>query len=538
MSLHDPQRLFDPARVEPWLRLRDNPILLAQLRAQLRQKRALGTLQIVALLSLLILLVAYSLASPERAEVWSGAMHAISWLMFVFMYWRGAGDLMDSVSSERESGIFIFLRSSPMSSLSVAFGYLVGGASRGYIASAGLALPWFITGSLAGHSFGALLVAYVALLLGALTLHSFVLLFALKGQGKMKMTLKIGFFVLYFVSDLLSSIGLHSPAHLTPIPSFSALGLRLWGESVSGGGVALFSLQLSHYSYSLIVQGLALCACLWVASRKIERESQPSVSRRGGMLMWLVGTLLVMGVDLNPSALNQLQSVNVSLGFLPGGVALSVISLLICASLLFASSPKLISFQRSSARQSRRDKSPASTSLPWADEGASLLTFCLILILCLTVQVCVYFVLHGGYEALKVALNSGLSAVLLSTAVALLALSGLSEHASALARQQSYSLTLWVRLLTIFLLPLILALIATQLGQPELIEPLTSLSPLYALLYAFKSFLSLAPVPSEASFFSFAWTYFALSLGVGLGVSAWSFSGALKIKRALLTQLR
>jgi hypothetical protein len=156
----------------------------------------------------------------------------------------------------------------------------------------------------------------------------------------------------------------------------------------------------------------------------------------------------------------------------------------------------------------------------------------------LTVQVCVYFVLHGGYEALKVALNSGLSAVLLSTAVALLALSALSEHASALARQQSYSLTLWVRLLTIFLLPLILALIAAQLGQPELIKPLTSLSPLYALLYAFKSFLSLAPVPSEASFFSFAWTYFTLSLGVGLGVSAWGFGGALKIKRALLTQLR
>ena len=532
--------LFDPERREPWLRVSDNPILSAQLRAQLRKKRAIGTIQIVGLLSLLVLLGTYSVAGLEAPEAWSSAMHATSWLMFIFLYWKGASYLMEAVASERESGIFVFLRSAPLSALSVAFGYLVGGASRAYVAALTLSLPWLIMGYLAGQSLGTMLAGLVFLALGALTFHSLTLVLALRGQGRLSGTLRFAFILLYFISDTLSDMGVQTLAHLTPIPSFSALGLTLWGEQVSPGGVLLFGLPLSSFTYTLLVQGLSLSACLWIATRSVEREGQPVVSRAGGLLMWGVTALLIMGVDLNPSALNQLQALNVSMGYLPGSLTLLLLSLVALTGLLVTSSPSLISFQRASAREARRHAGSPSTRLPWSVDGASLLPFCGLCVTAMCTLVAGYLLLHGGYEALKVGLRGGLMTSLLSVSVTLFAIAGVSEHASALKRKQSYSLTLWVRGLTILLLPLLLALGAHQLQLLSVVELCASLSPLYGVLYAFKALwapVTTAMAPSEASLFTFSSGYFALSLMVEIGVSLWSFRGAYALKRQLITEL-
>lgn len=531
--------LFDPTRREPLIRFVDNPILIAQMRAQLRQKRAIGTIQITGLISILILFVTYSFAGISDSTPWASAMHAISWLLFFFLYWRGASYLMEAVASERESGIFIFLRSSPMSSLTVALGYLIGGASRAYVGALTLAIPWTIAGVLSGYSFWLMLLALAFLVLGALTLHSLVLLLGLNGQGKVKATLKIAFIILYFISDTLSGLGVHTIAHLTPIPALSTLGLTLWGEQIGTHQISFYTFSLSSMFYSIIIQGLTICACMWIAARKIEREGQPSVSRLGGLLMWTIASILVMGVDLNPSSLNKLQALNVSLGYLPGGLTLLILSFMAIASLLLISTPSLISFQRASARQGRRLGIEATTHLPWQQEGASLLLFCVVCVLALSALVCGYFMFHGGFEALKVGMRGGLMASLLSVIIALFALSGLSEHASTLARQQSYSLTLWVRLLTVFLLPLILALVAYQLKMNSLVELSACLSPVYAVFYAFKSFVTSSDLQAVQRdvLLSFSWHYYALSLTVGIAVSAWSYREAQRMKVVLLKRL-
>jgi hypothetical protein len=518
----------------------DNPILRAQLRAQLRKKRALGVIQIAGLLSSLIVFVTYSIAGLKAPEAWASAMHATSWLMFVFLYWKGGSYLMQAVSTERESGIFVFLRSSPLSALSVAFGYLVGGASRAYVAALTLALPWVMMGHLSGQGVGTMFAGLFYLALGALTFHSLTLLFALRGQGKLSGTLRFAFIFLYFISDTLSDVGIKTVAHLTPVPAFSALGLTLWGEQVSHGDVLLFGLPLSSFTYTLLIQGLSLCACLWIATRSIEREGQPVVNRSGGLLMWGVTSLLVMGVDLNPSALNQLQALNVSLGYVPGSLTLLLLSLLALTGLLVTSSPSLISFQRASAREARRHGRAPTTRLPWSVEGASLLPFCGLCVTAMCTLVASYLLLHGGYEALKVALRGGVLSSMLSVSVTLFALAGVSEHASALRGRQSYNLTLWVRGLTILLLPLLLALGAHQLQLLSLVELCASLSPLYGVLYAFKALwgpVTTAVNPSELPLFTFSSGYFALSLMVELAVSLWSFRGAYTMKLQLIKSL-
>ena len=530
---------FDPDRREPLLRLKDNPILIAQMRAQLRHKKGVGTIQITGLLSLLLLLGTFVVDGSGKEMAWPFAMRTTSWLMFFFLYWRGANYLMEAVYAERERGIFTFLRSTPMSSLTIAFGYLLGGASRAYLGALTLTPAWFITGIQSGYSLSQLLITLTLFFLGALILHGLMLPFALTGHGQPKWTLRVFILGLYFISGSLSDWGFQTIAHLTPIPGFISLGISLWGTEVVNQGVAFFSFNLSHLAYTLIVQGLTLGVCLWIAARKIERDNQPGISRLGGLMVWSLIGLLFMGVDLNPGSSQWLQLANVSFAFLPGGVLLLILSLVAGMGMLWISTPQLITFQRASARQGQERDHLPSVWLPWHTEGASLLVLCFVHIALITVLISGYFIFHGGFNALQIAFNTGLVPSVCSVCVALLAFSGISEHASALTRTQSYSLTMWVRLSVLFLLPLIIALVAQGFREYSWVEPVSALSPFYALIYSMQALMTGTGVASSAGLsIELNFNYYLVSLATGMIVAYRSYYRAHLVKTELLKLLQ
>jgi hypothetical protein len=519
---------------EPRLRLLDNPILIAQARRQLRKRQASQSAALHLLLGVLIAFGASQIHVSDQVDesAWRWARNLLSWMMLFTLYFRGSSALSAALLSERDGGCFTFFRASPLSPLSVAVGYLLGATARAYLSALALAPAWLVCAHQGGASPLELTGGLLALIGGALTFHSVTLAFALSGtRGAQRAASLFLLWLPFFFAEPLNAAGLHTLSHITPKPLLNSLGLTFWSEHFSAARVLLFQLPLSHLTYTLIVQGLVVCASLWVATRRIERDAQPLVSRAGGLALLCALTALIAGVDLNPHALTPAATLSAYGGGLPGGVALLGLCALGAIALLLLSTPTLISARRAVARATRDG---GSGRLSWWLEGASLRPFTALLILYVLGTFTAHTLLHFGSAGLTFALEAGLWPPLLSCATALVAISGLSEAFSLQRARLNYALSLSTSLSALFLLPLLGALLAASLSARQLIEPISCFSPLYALAYAAARLsrgVAGDALPSDIGAFTQP-LYFVLSLLTGL------LSGALGYKKAEAVRAR
>lgn len=522
---------------EPRLRLLDNPILIAQARRQLRKRQASQSVALHLLLGVLVAFGASQITASDGAH-WAWARNLLSWAILFTLYFRGSSALSASVLSERDGGSFTFFRTSPLSSLSVAVGYLLGSTSRAYLSALALAPAWAVCAAQSGAGPLEVTGGLLAFIAGALTFHSVTLAFALSGsRGAQRVASLFLLWIPFFFAEPLNAAGLHTLSHITPKPLLNALGLTFWSEHLTAARVLLFHLPLSTLAYTLIVQGLVVGASLWVATRRVERDAQPIVSRAGGLALLIALTTLVAGVDLNPHALSPTATLSAYGGGLPGGVALLALCALCAMGLLLLSTPTLIAARRAMARAARDGR---SHRLSWWLEGASLRPFTGLLILYVLGAFTAHTLLHFGSGGLRFALEAGLWPPLLSCAAALISISGLSESFSLRRGRLNYALSLSASLSALFLLPLLGALLAASLSARDLIEPIGSLSPLYALAYAAARLsrgVAGDAFPSEFEAFSQP-LYFALSLLTGL-VSGWlGYQKAEALRAGIATELK
>lgn len=464
---------------EPALRLRDNPILIAQARRHLRRRQAA---QSAGLHLLVGALVAFTAAQLNAAGAWVAGRNLLSWFILFSLYWRGAGALTVAVLSERESGAFTFFRISPLSPLTVVVGYLLGAPARAYLSALALAPAWALCAMRAGAEPLSVLLGLFAFALGALTFYAVVLAVTLSGAGRAQRAgaLFLWWFPFLFAEPL-NAAGVHTLSHVTPKPLLGSLHLTFWSEHITPARVLLFELPLSALVYTLLVQGLMVGVALRIAARRVARDGQPLVSRAGGVGLLGALTLLVAGVDLNPHALSPAATLSAYGGGLPGGVALLALCALGALLLLLISTPTRVAARRALARAARGG---APARLPWSAEGASLRPLAALLIVYAVGAFAAHTTLHFGAQGLDFALRAGLWPPLISCAAALVAVSGLSEAFSLQRARLNYALSLSATLGAIFLLPLLAALVAQRLEARALVEPLSALSPLYGLAYA------------------------------------------------------
>lgn len=555
-----PQPLFTPlssqktAHVEPWIRLKDNPLLVMQAKRQLRKRQLIMTIGVGVLIGLVTLFACVvAVREGQRFnqdqldkhlhQIWIIGRQTLSWLLFLTLYWRGGTAIANAITEERESGIFTFLRATPLSSLTLAFGYLLGLPARGYLMSATIFPFWMICGLNEGVNLFILCIGYLYLLLGAFVLHSIILTFALSAKGR---TLRWGtsVFILsvFIFSEPLESIGVHTLTHMTPFPALGSLELTYFSKAFTSHNVYFFSLPIPPTIYTLIIQGLTIMTCLLMSSRKIEAETHALISRRVGLILMILVTILIIGSDLNPTALHKGAILNSSLSQIPGAVVLLILGTLFSVVLLMISVPTRLNFIRAINREKRRLKSKRdkgdkgdkgeerteSTSLEnprlsWTLEGASLLPFTLLLILYIAGSIFTYFIAHTGSFGFQVGLQSATHpAILISTlsvGSCLIAFSGLTQLFKSNDHKINYHLALTISLLCLFFLPLVFEELFRAIGFTG--GFMLAFSPLYSLVY---SLFQLATVVTGDliqnqtalnTFNHFNSTYLVISLMVG-----------------------
>jgi len=505
---------------EPKVRVWDNPLLIAQAQRQFRKKQLTMSLFIASALSLLVLLVCFQstqstyLNEQQEQSVWLGGQKFLYFMLFIALYWRGTSALIQSISEERKSGIFTFLRSTPLSPHSLTLGYLIGVNVRGYCI-AGVIAPFWIGCSIAAGmgQFNAL-ISYFYIILGAFTIHTIILAYVLHTSGR---TQKWGslLFVLaiWFMAIPLDTAGLHTLSHMTPLPALASLAGSAQIFEMKPHVIHLFGFSLSSEIYTLIVQGIVISISIWVAARRMERDDQAVMSRPGSILVMLAIMLLLIGCDFNPINRFGLDPIKSTLSF---GVIVQVVCIALSCYIIFISAPSRISFIRAARRRTdSSSKSDAHQLIPWYADGSSLLPLTLVLIGISSSLVALFF---GMYGADKTALTSlithdGMLTMLGSTGLFLLFFSGICEYIESNSHHVNQRLALLTTLVIFFLFPLILALIFK--------EPMwCALSPGYSVVYGFislgLSMTTLDQVTTQVFVNNYMITSLAISGGVAL----------------------
>ena len=515
---------------EPPLRIMDNPLLIAQARRQLRQRQLGITVGIGLVLGLLTILSIFATRQSQffggeelefLSTLWASGRQTLTFIILYSLYWRGGSVISSAITGEKSSGIFTFLKATPLSPLSLAFGYLFGLPIRGYLLTLTILPFWMYCGLMEGVGVLSLIIGMILILLGAITLHSMILAFSFSQEGKTLKwgapLLKLGLFIF---AEPLNQMGLHTVAHLTPFPSLGSLELTLFSSAIKREEVSFYAFSMPSIFYTLLIQGLMIGLCLWVTSRKINYASQPLMSRVGGLSVLIVLLLTLIGVDLNPNAINMGAQMNTSFSKLPGGMILLVLGILLGALLIFISAPSRLSAIRDMSRQRRLVQEHHSPQIPWSHEGASIFPLTLLIVVITTALMCFYFYNYGGPFYTDLLWSEGIFSATLSASSCLIAFSGICEYLKSNSHRWRYLLTLQFYTMLLFLLPIILGLIWGQVGEQS--QLIYALSPLYSFAYAiihlaFKITGEHPEVTEHLQWFTLNYFLFSSSVGVIIG---------------------
>lgn len=513
---------------EPTLRLRDNPILIAQARRRMRRKQALPTIAIAVVLGICGILGGSVTNDPGA---WSGVANFGLVLVAALLLLRGTTQVAGTVVDERSSGILDFHRATPTTPWTDALGYLVGPVTREYVVVAAL-LPFILFAAVAaGTNPVTVLLEVVVLAVGGVVLQSMALVMALAGGGRRSVsgTVMVVAMALLFGAVPLYGAGFVTVAFLTPIPALASLiADDTFGRHMLGS-VDFYGIPVHPLIWTAVVQGIAIGFLLWASARKLRREAAPAFSRPGAFLFFAIVTVLLIG--------GSWTSVSRGLTEVASGVALAALTavayLVAAPSLAVLLMMSLAPTYADTVRVTRRARRAGREAPSWLEDGAPGLP----VVATLAAQVV------AGWALLSIALSRhvpmaslwGPSALLaLGAAVMMVAFIGGSIESLRLTMRSSYKAGLLLTGFLAFVLPWILmGIVAGASKDPDLAQAVAALSPLFgAGAAAIQLGMDLTGEHGEIN-----QAAVAFSVLFAVAVTAWFFFRAGAVRRALAARV-
>ncbi len=464
---------------EPLVRLRDNPLLLAQARRRLRKANVMPGVIITGLLGLFGSALV-SLAKEDAA--WVGFRWFLMVIMAGQLFVRATSLLVTTMALERESGILDFHRATPTSPWTQALGYVLGVTSREWVLC-GVMLPFFLLGSVITGNVVVDVVSLGMLAMSAVVYQVFAAWLGLCGGTDRRSTATMTFFVIAALigAEVANSVGLHTLAHLSPLRAIQQLqghDAKEWPQ--------LFGLMVPPLVLTLIMHAHALTFGAWALARKLTRDTNSSFSRSGAL--WFLGSVLLLALGGTWTTLGESgQSGLVALlgGFtLGGGTVLTLV-------LLTMVGPSYLAFMRAL----RRARSAGHKAPSMLEDGGALLPLTLSFFGVLVVAMVVLMV-QGSHAVPLDLLFSPSTALAFGGALGLLLTgSGIMEYTQLTLRGAwRGGAMLWVFVL-LFVPPMLASVWWAADHENPLVVYLASLSPLGVML----SFMDMARHWSHAA---------------------------------------
>lgn len=346
---------------EPYARLRDNPILLAQARRRLRPRAALPLLGIAALLALCGLLAAATQEGLDE-EAWTFLTQGYLLMIGLALLLFGSPLVGNTLVDERADGILDFHRATPLRPMTLALGYLLGCPAREYACAAailpflGLSLLW------AQLSPAAVIGALAVLLVSAWFFHSFSMLAGLSMDFSRRQSGAATFLLLMIL--LGSAADGHEPYgftfYLTPIPALVHLLLLQVGNEHQWKDLSapFFAWRVDPVLYSLLLQSVLTGFLLTGCARRLQSETTPIFSRPGALGLFV--TLITVGLGHQWPQLDGDDALPLQAWFSVGMAFLAAVLLVVLA-------PTYLTTVRSLHRVRRL----GLAEVPWLEDGAT-----------------------------------------------------------------------------------------------------------------------------------------------------------------------
>lgn len=406
------------ANAEPCVRLRDNPILLAQARRRLRPGATIPMIAVVALLALCGTLAAAT--SNGGDEAWLTLVYGNLSLMGIILLLFGAPQMGNTLVDERASGILDFHRATPLTPMTLALGYLLGSPAREYAVAAAL-LP-FLALALLWAPLSAATVAAVLLVLLTSTwfFHAFSMLAGLLMDFSRRQSGMVTLFLLVVLFGF--SVGSDEPVgfafYLTPLPALLHLLASADAPQWAGLSAPFFGWRIDPLLYTLLLQGVLTGFLLESCTRRLQNEAAPAFSRFSAM--GLFAFLLTMGLG------SQWQALSANLHQHSGGHLLIFLATATFMSilLLLTLAPSYLNVVRGLRRARRR----GWTEVPWWQDGATGWPLVLAYTLLTAAGLGVWLVGALGVGALEFALVRKFCAVVIAQAVFFAFVAGALEY--------------------------------------------------------------------------------------------------------------
>ncbi|MEE2755237.1 MAG: hypothetical protein VYA30_01195 [Myxococcota bacterium] len=344
-------------RKEPFVRLKDNPLLTAQTRRSFRESTLVKALIVPAVLGICALVAGQTRLGPWQFDF---ADELLMMLIGFFLLLQAPSRMSSLMAQERNSGILEFHQATPTSGWTDALGYLVGGTIRHYV-RAFVLIPFLLIATLLNDS--SFLDALGAVLILCTTGIMYQLLAMLLGLigGKR------GFFgtlataipiILILFGQVLVKADITILAHLTPYPALIDLSVLDAGLTSAGDTYTtfVFGMTLSPLFYTIVYHLFVASFLFWAVARKLRRTDATVFSKPGAFIVYGVLSILLMSDLYSPAlkmgrfALFVYLQTTVILGVL--------ITTFIC--------PTLLQYLR---RKRRLAKDGASRSSHWADSA-------------------------------------------------------------------------------------------------------------------------------------------------------------------------
>lgn len=503
---------------EPMVRLMDNPLLIASAQRQLRKKGINLILGSAALISFTIIVIAVQFQNMpedlrlEPQKFWGTVRAGLSWLILYHLYLKGMNDVITGVNEDQKTGIFDFLRATPIQPISNAIGYIIGLNAKNYLFAFTLLPVWFFSAYQEGIALTDMIFGYAFMLIGGFVLHHVALVIGLFAKGKRLSWAGSTFLILLMiVAEGLDQGGIHTLAHITPFPVLNTLNLTLMSDFIKSNSILFYRFELHQIAYTSLVYAWVMGVCLWLAHRQLNRSDLPVFGKDGLLLGFGSLIIILIGSDLNPEGLGAFAKMNKMGALLPGALIYLLGSTLMIVLLLINLAPtRRLAFKEIERAHLQK------TSIPFLADGASLLPYwaCLSLI-----QILGFMIYLFAYHAdpWGILLDFGSARSLFSALVTTFCVAGLSEGIRIHDLFQ-YRTALTLSMSAILIVPLILGELLRQ-GELE-VNFFHGLSPIYGLYSAIQG-LSVNMVSSETEKFLeinmvFYWTSLLVALAVGL----------------------